>query len=153
MILVGDLDQLPPVKYIPMYFGTFHGNALWCSFDMIITLSTIFCQGGDNPSQVALHQLLTNFTNAKPTLKDWNLLMSRTNSSLSHSEQFSFEDVVHLYATNDFVMLHNKQMLKKLNQPIARCYVEERKKQTTSKLEENEHLDKKCFYARTRKSN
>ena len=115
IILVGNLSQLPPVKDVPMYIGTSHGNALWCSFDTIVTLSTIFHQSGDNLSQIAFRQLLTNIRNAHPTIEDWNLLMSRTNSSISHSEQSSFEDAIHLYATNDYVMLHNKQMLKKLN--------------------------------------
>ena len=53
IILIGDLGQLPPTKYIPMYVGVSHGNTLWCSSNAFVTLSTVFCQQGDNPAQVA----------------------------------------------------------------------------------------------------
>jgi len=42
IILVGNVRQLPPVKDNPMYVGMSHGNALWRSFDTIVTLGTVF---------------------------------------------------------------------------------------------------------------
>ena len=54
--------------------------------------------------------------------------MKRTTSSLSHAENCSFEQSTHLYATNSFVALHNKHMLKHLNMPIAHFFAEQRNK-------------------------
>lgn len=53
-----------------------------------------------------------------------------------HDEQDSFEDDIHLYATNDFVILHNKKILNKLNMQVAQCYNEERKKKLSSTIED-----------------
>ena len=53
IILVGDFGQLPPVKDIPMYAGSFVGTALWHTFDTFITLEFFFQQQGYSPSQTA----------------------------------------------------------------------------------------------------
>ena len=83
IILVGDLAQLPPVMYIPLYAGSSHGTALWCNFNTIVTLSTVFRQQGNDPSQVTFKNLLTNIRNATTTIEDWKILVSMTDSFLS----------------------------------------------------------------------
>ncbi|XP_057860496.1 uncharacterized protein LOC131069158 [Cryptomeria japonica] len=45
--------------------------------------------------------------------------MTRTKDQLSPVVNKQFDTVVHLFATNDMVSLHNKRMLKELNHPIA----------------------------------
>ena len=87
-------------------------------------LKTIFQQQGNSPSQISFRQLLLNLQNATPTIEEWALLMTRTTSCLSHVENSSFEQSIHLYPTNSFVALHNKHMLKQLNMPISHCFAE-----------------------------
>ena len=72
MILLSEFGQFPPVKDIPLYAGASHGNALWLTFNTFVTLSTIFRQHRDSPSQIAFHQLLLNLRNATPTLEYWH---------------------------------------------------------------------------------
>ena len=122
IILLGDFGQLPPVKDIPMYAGSSHGNALWKIFNTFVTLSTMFCQQGNSPSQISFCQLLLNLLNSTPTLEDWTLLMTRTTSSLSHEDNCAFEHSTHLYATNSSVSFHNKHMLKHLNMPFVHFF-------------------------------
>ena len=95
-----------------MYVGSFVGTALWHTFDTFITLETIFRQQGNSPSQTTFQQLLLNLRNATPTFKDWVLLMTRTTSCLSHVENYSFGQSIHLYPTNSSIALHNKHMMK-----------------------------------------
>ena len=112
IILLGDFVQLPTVKYIPMYAVSSVGTSLWCTFDTFITLETIFQKQGNSRSQTTFRQLLLNLQNETPTIEDWALLMTRTTSCLSHVENYSFEQSIHLYPTNCSVALHNKHMLK-----------------------------------------
>jgi len=55
-----------------MYFITPRYNSLWRNFDMIITLSTIFCHEETNPLQIAFRKLLTNLRNETPIVEDSN---------------------------------------------------------------------------------
>ena len=66
--------------------------------------------------------------------------MSRTSSSLSQTENCIFDQSTHLFSTGNFVALHNKQMLKQLNVPIALCSAKV-KKQTLLLAPEDEQLD------------
>ena len=56
----------------------------------------------------------------------------------------TFASSIHLYATNEFVTLHNKTMLKKLNITIA-CYYAEQRKQLPSANQEDEKLTSKVL--------
>ena len=69
IILLGDFEQFPHVKDIPMYAGSSVGTALWRTFDTFITLKTIFRQQGNSPSQTAFRQLLLNLQNGTPTVE------------------------------------------------------------------------------------
>ena len=48
-----------------------------------------------------------------PTQKDWNLLMSKIDSYLTHEDLQVLEDFMHIYAMNYSIALHNKRILKK----------------------------------------
>ncbi|XP_059064840.1 uncharacterized protein LOC131856900 [Cryptomeria japonica] len=144
IILFGDLGQLPPVKDIPMYASTSYGGTLWRSFITIITLKKIFRQIGDQPAQIAFRALLSNLRNAEPTIADWQLLLSRANSTLSSAEQSLFLSSTHLFATNEMVSLHNKRMLLSLAKPIALSTAEQLKGITCSNPNE-EQLESKIL--------
>ena len=51
---------------------------------------------------------------------------------------------MHLYSTNEVVDLHNKSMLKLLNQPVAHCYAAEKRQLETSQPK-NDQLSKKIL--------
>ena len=95
-------------------------------------------------------QILTNLINGTPTLEYWNLLISRTYSSIMHEEQQTFEDSMHLYATNSSVALHSKTMLKKMNMPVALCSTEKQRQQIFTTFEE-EQLDAKVLLCNEQK--
>ena len=124
IILVGDLGQLPPVKDKPLYAGNTVGKVLWKKFNIVVTLDTIFRQQGNDPKQYSFRNLLMNIRNAEPFFDDWELLMSRAGMDLPIEEMSLFNSSLHLFPTNNLVDLHNRQMLKSLNSPIARCVVE-----------------------------
>ncbi|XP_057849653.2 uncharacterized protein LOC131060435 [Cryptomeria japonica] len=127
IILFGDLGQLLLVKDIPMYASNSYGGTLWRTFTTIITLDKIFRQIGEQPAQTAFRELLSNLQNATPTIEDWQLLMSRSSSSLTSAEQYIFLPSKHLFATNEMVSLHNKRMLLSLAKPIALSTAEQMK--------------------------
>ena len=60
-----------------------------------------------------------NIRDAVPTIEDWKLLMTRTDTSVHATLKSSFDKVIHLFATNDDVNCHNKRLLRSLNCPIA----------------------------------
>ena len=53
--------------------------------------------------------------------------MTCSKTNLLEAEVESFSNSMHLYATNEVVALHNKSMLKTLNQLVARCYAAEKR--------------------------
>ena len=60
-----------------------------------------------------------NIRDAVPTIEDWKLLMTRTDTSLDSSMKNSFDKAIHLFVTNDDVNCHNKHLIRGLNYPIA----------------------------------
>ena len=64
--------------------------------------------------------------------------MTRTISSISHVENFSFEQSTHLYATNSSIVPHKKHMLKHLNMPIAHCFAEQRNKHVCQSIDDEQ---------------
>ena len=51
-----------------------------------------------------------NIRDAVPTIKDWKLLMTRTDTSVHATMKNSFDKAIHLFATNDDVNCHNKRL-------------------------------------------
>ena len=60
-----------------------------------------------------------NIRDVVPTIEDWKLLMTRTDTSLDASMKKSINKAMHLFATNDDVNYHNKHLIRGLNCPIA----------------------------------
>ncbi|XP_057860677.2 uncharacterized protein LOC131069328 [Cryptomeria japonica] len=56
---------------------------------------------------------------AHPTINDWKLLMSRTNSNLTTSMNEEFDNNVHLFSGNDNVHNHNRKKLYLLKELVA----------------------------------
>jgi hypothetical protein len=65
-----------------------------------------------------------NIRNVEPLFDDWDLLMSWADMNFPLEERTLFNSAFHLFPTNNLVNLHNRQMLKSLNSPIAQCIVE-----------------------------
>ena len=63
--------------------------------------------------------MLINIRYAIPTIEDWKLLMTRTDTSLDASMKNSIDKAIHFFATNDDVNYHNKRLIRGLNYPIA----------------------------------
>ena len=60
-----------------------------------------------------------NIRDAIPTIEDWKLLMTHTDTSLHASMKKSFNKAIYLFVTNDDVNCHNKRLIRILNCPIA----------------------------------
>ena len=60
-----------------------------------------------------------NIRDVVPTIEDWKLLMTHTDTSLDASMKNSFDKVIHLFATNDDVNYHNTCLIRGLSCPIA----------------------------------
>ncbi|XP_057832940.2 ATP-dependent DNA helicase pfh1-like [Cryptomeria japonica] len=119
MILVGDLGQLPPIMDKLAYASHSTALNLWQSFTIVVTLHTIFRQQGTSIKKQEFRSMLQNIRDAQPNKHDWQILMNQTNTNLSLLQQKEFNSSIHLFATNNSTMLHNKRMLKELNLPIA----------------------------------
>ena len=70
-------------------------------------LEIVFRQRGSDPAQLRFCQLLMNLQNAIPTIADWELLMTRTDTSMGPDEASRFNDAIHLFSTNALVHDHN----------------------------------------------
>eukprot|EP01018_Ginkgo_biloba_P029278 Gb_13702 [translate_table: standard] len=119
MILLGDLAQLSPVMDKPLYTTTNRGS---------------------DPAQLRFCQLLTNLRNIIPTIADWELLMTRTDTSMGPNEASRFNDAIYLFSTNALVHDHNRHCLKCLNVPIVRS-IAKKINQSSVLTVEDEQLD------------
>ena len=119
IILVGDLGQLPPVMDKPVYASEGIAKELWNTFTTVVTLDIVFQQNGQSNEQISFRNLLMNIRDAVPTIEDWKLFMTHTNTSLDASMKNSFDKAIHLFVTNDNVNCHNKHLIRGLNCPIA----------------------------------
>jgi hypothetical protein len=113
----------------PVYAYEGVEKELWKSFTTVVTLDTMYRQDGQRNEQKCFHHLLMNVRDAIPTIEDWKLLMSHTDTYLDASTKESFDKEIHLFVTNDDVQNHNKHCLRNLNYPIAVQYCYTRKKQ------------------------
>ena len=82
IILVGDLGQLPPVMDRPTYACEGHAKELWNLFTTFVTLDTVYRKYGQSNDQRFFRHLLMNVRDVIPTIEDWKVLMTRTNSNL-----------------------------------------------------------------------
>ena len=107
IILTGDLAQLPPVLDKPLYAVHLDALAIWRQFRTVVILQTIFRQRGEHPAEIQFKEALTNMRDAKPTQQDWELLMTRSKHQLPVEESKQFDNLLHIFATNDIVTAHN----------------------------------------------
>ena len=96
----------------PVYASEGLAKELWNSFMTVVTLDTVFRQDGQSNEQKTFHHLLMNVRDAIPTLEDWKILMTRTDTSLDASMKEPFDKAIHLFATNDDVHNHNKSLIR-----------------------------------------
>lgn len=95
MILVGDLGQLSPIKYKPIYVGNTIGEVLWKEFNIVVTLDKIFRQEGRDPKKHDFWNLLFNIRNYDPILiVNWELLTSIIDINLSLQERNLFDSTI-----------------------------------------------------------
>ena len=87
-----------------------------------------------------------NVRDAIPTIEDWKVLMTRTDSNLDASTKESFNKAKHLFATNDDVHNHNKHCLVSLNHPVARS-VATRSNNNNNIEADEENLDNEVLLA------
>ena len=146
IILVGDLGQLPPVMDRPAYACEGHAKELWNLFTTVVTLDTVYRQDGQSNDQRLFRHLLMNVRDAIPTIEDWKVLMTRTDSKLDASTKESFNKATHLFATNDDVHNHNKRCLVSLNHPVARS-VATRSNNNNNMEADEENLDNEVLLA------
>ena len=119
IILVGDFEQFPPIMDKPVYALEGIAKELWNTFTIVVTLDTVFRQNGQSNEQLYFRNLLMNIRDVVPTIEDWKLLMTRTDTSVHATLKNSFDKAIHLFATNDDVNCHNKRLLRSLKCPIA----------------------------------
>ncbi|XP_057846165.2 uncharacterized protein LOC131055866 [Cryptomeria japonica] len=141
MILVGDLGQLPPVNDTPPYNSRRRAELLWEQFTTIITLDHIYRQEGQGSDQERFRQLLMNIRDAKPTLDDWILLMTRSSMTIDTTTNQEFDSCVHLFSTNDNVHNHNKKKLQSLKNPVARSIASKVQNVTANQSGMDDELD------------
>lgn len=60
---------------------------LWKTFNIAITLDTIFHQQGTSKSQLQFKKILHHIRNVEPLQDDWETLMTRTNIFLSAKQR------------------------------------------------------------------
>ena len=70
IVLVGDLGQLPPVFDKPIYASSSTTIMLCKTFNIVITLDTIFCQQGQSQSQHQFQEILHNIRNVEALQDD-----------------------------------------------------------------------------------
>eukprot|EP01018_Ginkgo_biloba_P035772 Gb_33711 [translate_table: standard] len=89
MILLGDLAQLPPVMEKPLYTATNVAKILWLQFDHVVTLEIVL--------EVTLH--------------NWELLMTRTDTSMGPDEASRFNDAIHLFSLMNGALGHVRNIV------------------------------------------
>lgn len=123
IILVGDLGQLPPVNGKVLYHhkpSTEHdseGFFLYNMFQTVIELTINQRVSGNNQDCVEFKNLLSNIRDGKPTLHDWNTLLTRTPRICNNIDSFS--EALRLSYGNREVAENNFTSLKSLQKPIA----------------------------------
>ncbi|XP_065826022.1 uncharacterized protein [Oscarella lobularis] len=129
LIFFGDMGQLPPVGDSPLYrsaategSATNQGRQLYMTFDVVVQLTKIIRQSGNDELQIKFRDALQRLRDGCPSYEDWNdLYMSR---NFARHDQLgdvktSFRDAVRLFACRENVAEFNFNCLKNSNKPVA----------------------------------
>ncbi|XP_065837259.1 ATP-dependent DNA helicase pif1-like [Oscarella lobularis] len=129
VIFFGDMGQLPPVGDSPLYrsaategSATNQGRQLYMTFDVVVQLTKIIRQSGNDELQIKFRDALQRLRDGCPSYEDWNdLYMSR---NFARHDQLgdvktSFRDAVRLFACRENVAEFNFNCLKNSNKPVA----------------------------------
>ncbi len=122
--MFGDFRQLPPVMDRPMYdkqpaaTESLRGKLVFNQFTNFVELQMCHRQSG--PEAQAFRIMLDNIASGTSTTKDFNLMMTRRKSVLSQNTVTSFDNATHLFPTNNQVIRHNDEVLRKTMLPVAR---------------------------------
>lgn len=123
VILVGDIAQLPPITDQVLYHNkpksdlAIEGYCMYRKFETVVKLEKNERARGNDTDQKIFRQLQERARNGDSSLKDWNLLLSRSPSKIQHLEHFK-NNAVRLSFGNEKVAQDNYSKLKQLNQPI-----------------------------------
>ena len=117
LVLVGDVAQLPPVTDKVLYYDKPKGDIATDGFCMyhkfvdVVKLTVNERSKGSSDNQQAFRTLLINLRDGNSTIKDWNLLLTRTPNNVEHIETFKNSSVKLSYG-NEKVALDNYESLK-----------------------------------------
>jgi ATP-dependent exoDNAse (exonuclease V) alpha subunit len=127
IILLGDFGQLPPVLDFPMYANNVShdttsndGIASYKSFREVYKLDIVQRQSGDSEEQQGFRELLLRLRNGDSSLNDWEKLSTRFEGKLNRIERDRFLDAVFILTIWADVDKVNIDMLRSLNQPVAK---------------------------------
>ena len=129
IILFGDFGQLPPVLDLPMYTNNISndtrsndGMAGYKEFREVYKLDIVQRQSGDNEEQQGFRDILLRLREGESNLNDWQKLSSRFEENLSRAERERFSNAVSILTTWNEVDRINIEMLRSLNQPVAKIH-------------------------------
>ena len=129
IILFGDFGQLPPVLDLPMYatnishdINSNDGIASYKNFREVYKLDVIQRQSGDCEEQKVFREILLRLRDGDCNLDDWKKLSTRFEDKLKPTERNQFSDAVFLLTIWDDVDRVNTDMLRALNQPVAKIH-------------------------------
>ncbi len=127
VILFGDFGQLPPVLDLPMYATNVShdtksndGITAYKQFREVYKLDIVQRQSGETEEQQSFRDILLRLREGESSLNDWQSLSSRFEEKLNRAERDRFSDAVSILTTWVDVDRVNSDMLRSLNQPVAK---------------------------------
>src|SRR5437764_208575 len=127
ILLFGDFRQLPPVLDFPMYAKNIShdtrsndGMVAYKEFREVYKLVIVQRQSGESEDQRAFRDILLRLREGDSSLIDWQRLSTRFEGNLNQAERDRFSDAVSILTTWNEVDRSNTEMLRSLNQPVAK---------------------------------
>lgn len=125
IVLCGDFFQLPPVSGSALFvipaetrLLEIAGRQAYYAFHHTLELTRLMRQQGNG--QLAFRSALEGLRGNTLTYRDWQLLASRTATTLSAQERRSFDDATRIYFRNEDVRDCNERRLRETNNPVLK---------------------------------
>ncbi|KAF5967346.1 ATP-dependent DNA helicase PIF1 [Fusarium bulbicola] len=122
-LLLGDLNQLPPVLEKPLYATGMLGSEMeiadqnaYRTFEQSVKLEQVVTQQGDD--QAAFSNALRGLRTGRPTAEHWRLLSSQVQSKLTEDEIATFGNVARIYPTNAQIRDFNRDHMERLESAV-----------------------------------